>query len=52
MMWGFVYLCEAIAIVSVSAIWDALKKTRRVSNWLVQREKNKQRQPNDRDFMR
>ena len=42
-MWGFIFLCAAIAIVSVSAIWDALKKTRRVSNWLIQREKNKKK---------
>lgn len=46
-MWGFIYLCEAIAIVSVSAIvsaiWEALKKTIPIHNWLVQRKKNKKR---------
>ena len=42
-MIGFYLLCAVIAIVTVTAIWDALKKTRRVHNWLIQREKNKKK---------
>jgi len=40
---GFTFLCAVIAIIWFPLLGMRPKKTRRIHNWLVQREKNKKR---------